>query len=721
MKKRVFSLLLALALLTGLLPTAAFAVDGEDTAAPTVTEQPSIPPSEQPTDPSIPPLEQPTDPSTPPTEQPADPSAPPSEQPEDPEPDIEALLTGVMDAIAAKYTESADGWTVLDMALYQRLEGKTAATSQNARQAALDKMIEEAGEESATAGDRARLELTLRAIGVDSTKLYSAENAALDNAAALSALDLTAGGYYSAPWLLLAEAQGNVAFTGDQRAALVASLKENMGDGLFGYEWDGTAYTSPDTAGAVLAALAPLYETDGEAKAVADTILAALPGAVDENGSFGNANADAMVIIGLIAMGRDPRELKAESGASVVEGLMSYVNEEKDGFLFFGEDNALATEQGFRALVALALFDGETPYNIYDFSGNTVEPGRATLAQKPQEPSQPGGSSGQSRIRVTLTLRTDTETWIGGESLTLGLGSTVQNALERALSNHNMTAAGLSNGYVESVTKDGVTLAQFDKGPNSGWLYQVNGAAPNVSCADYALKNGDDILWYYSSEWEEEPGAGSVSGGSASASKPGSEEEKPDPVCPRDETCPVARFTDTDVNAWYHDGVHACLEKGLMAGTGETTFAPGMTTSRAMIATILYRLAEEPSMPGANWGYPYSDVDADAYYGTAVYWARLSGIVKGYANGGFGPDDPITREQLALMLWRYAGSPTPEGGLDGFADAEAVSTWSREAVAWAVEKGVLTGRDGGTLAPQDQATRAECAAVLARFCETEIK
>ena len=629
--------------------------------------------------------------------------------------------TEVMDAIAARYIESADGWTVLDMALYQRLEGKTAATSQVARQAALNAMIEEAAKEDATASDRSRLELTLRAIGVDSTDLYASDGTKLDNAAALGAMELSGLSHYSTPWLLLAELQGNVIFTDAQRGALLASLKANVGDGLFGYEWDGVAYSSPDTAGAVLAALAPLYETNGEAKTVVDAILAALPGAMDENGSFGNANADAMVIIGLVALGQEPGALKAATGASVVDGLLSYVNKTGDGFLYFGEDNALATEQGFRALVALALFDGVTPCNIYDFSATTVEPGRATGVEKPQEPS---GPSGQSRITVTLTLRSDTETWIDNDALTLLVDSTVYHALSKSLSNHGMTAAGLTKGYVESVTKDGVTLAQFDKGPNSGWLYQVNGVAPSISFADYALKNGDDILWYYTANWAQEPDAGTTSGGSGSGavSGPGEEkEEKPDPVCPRDKTCPVARFADADAEGWYHDGVHYCVENGLMTGTSETDFAPNMTTSRAMIVTILYRLAEEPFMPEANWGYPYPDVDADAYYGTAAYWARLSGVVNGYMNGSFGPEDPVTREQLALMLWRYAGAPEVKDRLSVFADADAIGSWSRAAMAWAVERGVLKGTDGGLLLPQGQATRAECAVMLARFCKMDMK
>ena len=181
----------------------------------------------------------------------------------------------------------------------------------------------------------------------------------------------------------------------------------------------------------------------------------------------------------------------------------------------------------------------------------------------------------------------------------------------------------------------------------------------------------------------------------------------------------VDSFADVKPDDWFYDSVKAIVEQGLMNGTGETTFAPTMTTSRAMIVTILYRLAGEPAMPEANWGYPYPDVDAEAYYGTAVYWARLHDVAIGYDNGNFGPDDPITREQLAAMLYRYANSPATHGTLDGFTDADQAGSWAIDALRWAVEEGILTGKGGNVLDPTGRATRAEAAAMLTRFCQRE--
>ena len=105
---------------------------------------------------------------------------------------------------------------------------------------------------------------------------------------------------------------------------------------------------------------------------------------------------------------------------------------------------------------------------------------------------------------------------------------------------------------------------------------------------------------------------------------------------------------------WFYEAVQYVYDKGMMTGVSADRFAPASTTTRGMIVTILYRLAGSPDIEDENWGYPYVDVDANAYYGTAVYWARLNGIASGYSDERFGPDDAITREQLAVMLYRFA-------------------------------------------------------------------
>ena len=184
--------------------------------------------------------------------------------------------------------------------------------------------------------------------------------------------------------------------------------------------------------------------------------------------------------------------------------------------------------------------------------------------------------------------------------------------------------------------------------------------------------------------------------------------------CPRDESCPMADYSDTDLSAWYHDGVHYCVEHGLMTGTSKTAFAPNTAATRGMIATILWRLEGSPVV---NHSMDYDDVKPEDWYGEAVAWADSAGVVTGYGNGTFGPNAPITREQMAAMLWRYAGSPTVEGSLSSFADGAQTSDWAQSAMIWAVEQGLFAGVGHNQLQPRGQATRAQVAAILMGLAE----
>ncbi len=612
--------------------------------------------------------------------------------------------TALMDAIAAKLTQSDDSWTVMDLARYSALPGKTAATTAQARQSCLDALIATAAGETATVSDRARIEIVLRAMGVDSKELYPAgKTEAVDNAGALAAMDLTIGGHYAAPYVLLAARQGNVQLTQTQTDSLVKLLADGVGDGLFEWEWDGTTYTDPDTAGAALAALAS-YDT-AEARSVKDKILAALPGALGEGGTFGSANSDAMVILGLLAVGQDPRELKTEDGASVVDGLLSYVNETRDGFVYAGAENALATEQGFRALVALAMYDGEGSVDFYDFSTNAVTPGKATGAEGPDRPKPPT-PSGDKTVAVTFTLKTHTETWVSATTLKLTQGATVYHALTKVMAANGITAVGADAGYVTSMTYRGKTLAEFDNGPNSGWLYQVNGQAPNVPFNAYTLKDGDEVLWYYAADWTRDPAASRpISGGHGGSVGVGGKENETteEPEKPQETDKTIWPFADVTEGEWFYPGVKTVYEKGLVMGTDASHFSPDMTTTRAMVLTILARLDTQDLSGG------------DAWYDKAVAWAVNKGVSDGTA-----PEHDITREQLAAMLMRYAGETPPENtGLDAFSDAGAVSDWARPAMVWATDRGILTGKPGSRLDPQGQATRAELCAVLHRYLTGE--
>ena len=181
-------------------------------------------------------------------------------------------------------------------------------------------------------------------------------------------------------------------------------------------------------------------------------------------------------------------------------------------------------------------------------------------------------------------------------------------------------------------------------------------------------------------------------------------------------------FTDVSESDWFFGDVKFVYQNGLMNGTSSTTFSPDGTTSRGMIVTILWRMAGSPDMKDEILGYPFQDVDANAYYATAVYWARLNGIADGYGDNTFGPDKPITREQLAAILYRYAqhkGYDTTQGGMAirEYADYGQISSYALEAMDWANATGIVTGTSEKILSPQGQATRAQAAAMFTRFCK----
>ena len=174
-------------------------------------------------------------------------------------------------------------------------------------------------------------------------------------------------------------------------------------------------------------------------------------------------------------------------------------------------------------------------------------------------------------------------------------------------------------------------------------------------------------------------------------------------------------FSDVASNAWYAEAVEYVHGNGLMSGTSATTFSPETNTSRAMLATILYRSSGSPAVTEA---VDFTDVSTDAYYADAVAWASANGIISGYGNGLFGPNDPITREQIAAILWRYAGSPSAETGAD-FADEPSISSYAATAVDWARASGIVNGAENNQFLPQDNATRAEVATILYNYMTRE--
>lgn len=185
------------------------------------------------------------------------------------------------------------------------------------------------------------------------------------------------------------------------------------------------------------------------------------------------------------------------------------------------------------------------------------------------------------------------------------------------------------------------------------------------------------------------------------------------------ETPSETKFNDVSANDWFASAVDYVTGKGMMNGTADNTFSPKANTTRGMVVTVLYRLENQPSTSAAS----FTDVASGAYYANAVAWANANGIVSGYGSGKFGPNDKVTREQLAAILYRYAQykkydvSVGEDTNILSYNDAQSISSYAIPAIQWACGAGVVTGKSGNKLDPKGNATRAEVAAMLMRFCE----
>lgn len=420
----------------------------------------------------------------------------------------------VMDTVAAANTERAADWWAMDMGAYARAYpdkgvALTEAAKQNYINAAIT-AIQSAGATDTTY-DKAILALT--ANGVDATKLYPTANSstALNAITLLNKADKSASAW-SAPYTLAAYNQADFAGTQNYEQQLVeALLRAQKADG----SWD--EWGTIDTTANVLAGLA-FYAGDSRVKTAIDKAVDYLATQLGESGIYSdafsgpNANSTAMVIIGLTAVGVDPEKDArfSRNGLSVVEGLMSFALANNTGFGFTDNIsyNDAATEQSFRALIALTQFRAAgKAFNVYDFSAGKTEPAYASGAGETEKPSEEP-TQGED-ITVTVTISTPDGTWLS-KSVTVKKGSTVYHAFAKALEGSGITAVGAESGYIRSMTKGGVTYGEFTSGPNSGWLYKVNGRLPSLPLTQQAVADKDYVLWYYTSDWKTDPDAGKM-------------------------------------------------------------------------------------------------------------------------------------------------------------------------------------------------------------------
>ena len=651
----------------------------------------------------------------------------------------------LMDSIAASYNGKSGEWVVFDMAVYEYIGfGENTTDKENY----LNLSVNNLAGNVPLATDRAKAEIIFASLGKDSARLtpYGSETQ-YSNAEKLAQMDFGSS-HYTAPWILLAEEAGRLELTDKQRNDMISLLLDAQGtNGLCYYTWGGESYDDVDTTGTALAALARFYDNDDGVKHFVDTAIEGLTAAQGTNGSYGNVNSDAMVITGLAAMGINPSsdERFVKDGGSLADALMLYANDSGNGFTTAyasgaaGEKaRALATEQGFRALIILEKLKTCTAFNVYtqrtkgsenDDVVRTFDSYEASGEGKKDDDGseetggETGGGSGnpsETKNTAKLTVTAINENWLSKE-IEIKDGITVAEFIKLAFEGTELSADGLDDGYIKSVTNGKTTLAQLDKGDNSGWLYTVNGNSPTVGMADYKLKNGDGVKLYYTVDYTKDEGSkkwgGSGSGGGSS--------KKDDKVSTKDETPKIEEtlvimpFSDVSDAEWYYEYVKYAYANKLMQGTSDAEFSPEEILTRSMFVTILYRLENQPSV---TKNAVFTDVSDGEWYTSAVDWAVANGIVFGLSDTEFGTDEPLLREQLAAMIMRYAkykGYDVSSGddilSYDDYAD---ISEYAVPAIRFAVGSKILSGKTDKTINPSDTATRAEIAAVMTRFAQS---
>ncbi len=370
------------------------------------------------------------------------------------------------------------------------------------------------------------------------------------------------------------------------------------------------------------------------------------------------------------------------------------------------------------------------------------------------------GGSAPSTEKIMVSIRVadpQGKTYLSKKSYTVGSGTTVYELLEKTGLNIQSTNTEFGI-YIQAIEG----LGEFDEGSDSGWMYRVNGIYPQTSASAAKLADGDYVEWLYTRDLGEDIGGGSIGGGTAAKDKAAA--EKAETLIGAigavnegsGEAIQAAReaydaltdaqkkwvtnysvltaaeeayaaltkgFPFTDVgDHWALEAIRYVYERGLMNGTGTETFSPEEVISRGMIVTILYRLEGTPAVSGEE---AFPDVAEDMYYTDAVTWAVEHEIIKGYDSGLFRPDDPITREQLAVILCRYAGMKgldvSAAADLSGFADADRVSVWSLDALRWANGEGLINGVGEDLLAPQGSTDRAQAVVILMRYLKNVVE
>lgn len=488
----------------------------------------------------------------------------------------------------------------------------------------------------------------------------------------------------------------------DAEKALMAKVKDAYFDGIRG------ANTDKDDIGSNLQSFTEVYEENGELKWVRDNksmvghgiVPTPLDGWYDLQAwrLFRSSNPAVISHENLLVT-------KQTNGKSVtVDSALSSETLGKYGELYNSDKTKYADYKDLEELyyqpVSVEL---------------TV---RGTSTRKGVKPT-----AVSEKINVSFTLMDNKKTLIDTvEYKDQDETTTVYDIFKKAMDANKYTYEKQGT-YIPSITMpDGTKLGALDRGQNSGWMYKVNGKIPDVSMGAYGLSDGDKIIVFYTNDYTKESGmshyGGGSSGGKNKNTNTSDQNKNDDTLKPNENNDNSAiSFDDVKTDGWYYKAISFVCGKNIMRGTGEKLFEPDGLLNRAMFVTILYRMESEPAASAAR----FSDVKNGEWYTKAVAWASENGIVNGISDSEFAPEDNITREQMAAIIYRYIkfkGEDVSVGentNILSYDDAEDISEYAIPAFCYVGGAGIMSGRTQSTLNPTGTATRAEAATVIMRM------
>lgn len=616
--------------------------------------------------------------------------------------DVENLLKNIAD----KYADAnSDYWDIVTVSAYTALYGDVKL-SDDAKSEFISSAVTSIINDD-TDTTLAMNIIALRSLGYDPANITAADGTKINAVEKLTASSST--GNNGDAYKLLAYHACGLDSKADSAEVIQRLLSAQLEEkGWSNNDDDGI---DADSTGAVLLGLSPYYSIDSDVKAAADNAVNYLSSLMQTDGNikssykesnYGtNANTSSICAMGLEAIGIDIKTDKRFEKASVslFNGILGFASDDETYFTYEYADtqsNDMATKQS-----ALAVMSAEKNVNALDFSSM---PNNAIVLNDSKDSSTSSGgklngstvktdtsASSNKNIEVYFTLVGDTvhgsdkhtgfSEWLSEIKVEIAESSTVREVIEKVLKDNGYTVNGLEKGYVSEITTpDKITLGEYSNGPQSGWMYSVNGEGPTVGINDYIIKNGDKIKVYYSDSWQ------------------------------------TASFADVSSDDWFFEAVEYTAQNNLIAGNEKGEFMPNTSLTRAMAVTILYRCRGE-AVSASSTGF--SDVDKNDWFAEAVSWASEKGIVSGVGNGRFAPNDAITREQLAAILYRFANVDDTFDDkntvLSEFDDINEISDWGYNAICWAVNSKLINGMGDGTLSPKSTATRAQFAVILMNF------